>query len=186
MRQENFDSLDIMTDEQKRDFFLVKQIKQNIKHFIPKDELLEFIEDIMDKNEYFIFSEKNKKYINMNRPLLIIKPNIKRINKDYKLKYVNEDQSTYYIDNRINPIYKDDINYLQDLVHEVLIVPISNFIMSYINDEQKFLQVLKNNGLNIDDEFNIEMSKMIKMTSSIMTSIRVDLMNNKIFIEMIL
>jgi hypothetical protein len=177
------DTYETMSDDERAELILIKKIRNNIKYFVGIDILIDKIKEIIENSEYFSFAnERSKKYISKTKPLFIVSPNYEKIENEHELLYRSCDQKEYFIGGRTNDKFTDDINYLQKLAHDEIVKPYSDYLMTFLKDNDKFNEILKKNGL---EKINLDKSiiNLVTMTSVTMFSIKVDMVGNKVYLE---
>jgi hypothetical protein len=181
--KEKFDTFDAMTKEEKNELLLIQKVRNNVKYFIGIDNIIKKIKSLIDNSEYVSFNnERNRKYISKSKPLFILKPNHKKIAAEYKLSYINSTEKDYIINGASNPKYLKDIEYLQNIVYNEIISPYSEYLMTFLKDDEKFSKLLAANGLT---EVTIDPAtiQLISIMSSTMFAIKLDLFNDRIYLD---
>jgi len=182
-KQEYYDTFDMMSQDEREELILIQKIKSNVKYFVGTDNIINKISELIDASNTVSFSsERNKKYISKKNPLFILKVNKNKIKE--KLVYFNNDENCndYFVDNHLNTKYESDVRYIQDHIREEIIEPYSKWLLDFLLDNEKFMNICKENGLE-EIKLNKDILKLIITTSAVMFAIKVDLKNNKVFLE---
>ena len=183
LRQEYFDTYEAMSKNEREELILIQKIKSNVKYFIGIDNIIQKIIELIDNAETVSFaSDRNRKYISKKQPLFVLKINKKNIPE--KLVYANNTNADndYFIENHLNPKYENDVKTIQNHIQEEVVEPYSKWLMDYLMDNDKFMKLCKENGLN---ELTLDENtlRLILRISAVMFAIKVDLKNNKVFLE---
>lgn len=183
MKKELFDSYEAMSQEEKEELILIQKIRQNIKYFVGPENIVSKLVSLIDDSEHFKFiNERNRKYISKKKPLFIIVLKPESI-KDVDLLYLKQpNKDDFFINNRTNVKYNNDIEWIQSKVYQEIIRPYSDYLMEYLTDNEKFNAILKENGID-NTKISKETIRLITMTSSVMFAIKVDLKNDRIYLE---
>jgi len=182
-KQEYYDTFDMMSQDEREELILIQKIKSNVKYFVGTEKIIEKISELIDDSNTVSFSaERNRKYISKKNPLFILKVNKNKIKE--KLVYFDNDEkcNDYFVDNHLNQKYERDVTYIQDHIREEIIEPYSKWLLDFLLDNEKFMNICKENGLE-EIKLNKDILKLIITTSAVMFAIKVDLKNNKVFLE---
>jgi len=182
-KQEYYDTFDMMSQDEREELILIQKIKSNVKYFVGTEKIIEKISELIDDSNTVSFSaERNRKYISKKNPLFILKVNKNKIKE--KLVYFDNDEkcNDYFVDNHLNQKYEKDVTYIQDHIREEIIEPYSKWLLDFLLDNEKFMNICKENGLE-EIKLNKDILKLIITTSAVMFAIKVDLKNNKVFLE---
>lgn len=182
LKQEYFDTYEAMTEDERQELILIQKIKSNVKYFVGIDNILNKLIELIDESTTVSFAaERNRKYISKKNPLFVLKVNKGNIKE--KLEYFKADTNEeFFIDNHLNPKYEGDVFYIQNKIQKEIIEPYANWLMSYLLDDDKFINLCRENGL---DKITISDNalKVVARTSAVMFAIKVDLKNNKVMLE---
>jgi len=182
-KQEYYDTFDMMSQDEREELILIQKIKSNVKYFVGTEKIIEKISELIDDSNTVSFSaERNRKYISKKNPLFILKVNKNKIKE--KLVYFDNDEkcNDYFVDHHLNQKYEKDVTYIQDHIREEIIEPYSKWLLDFLLDNEKFMNICKENGLE-EIKLNKNILKLIITTSAVMFAIKVDLKNNKVFLE---
>ena len=183
LRKKYIDTYDALSPEERDELIIIQKIKSNIKYFIGIDNIISKLVEIIDEQSIVSFaSERNKKYISTVHPLFILKINKKEITEN--LEYLKNDATVndYFINNKLNPKYEKDVRYIQDYIKDNVVAPYAQWVMSYLEDNEKFTKICVENGLS-EEHLKNKALDIVSKTSAVMFAIKVDLKNNKIFLE---
>lgn len=179
--QDYFDTYETLSKEEKNELIIIQKIKTNVKYFVGIDNIIKKISNLIDEsNTVSFYSERNKKYISKKKPMFILKLNRKNIDRNFD--YYNSDGTDLYVNGKTNPKYEGDITYIQNKINEEVISPYSAYLVDFLTNNEKFTKLLKDNGVNPNNVTDDKL-KLITMTSAVMFAIKVDLKNEKIFLE---
>ena len=181
MNNEKFDTLEVMSDEEKKELILIQKVKSNIKHFVGIDNIIETISNLINESSYFsFFSERNKKYISKKKPLFVLKMNEKELSKVMDTSFLKKNKGEFIIDGKTNVMYEKDLIYIRDLVYTEVIKPYSDYLMTFLKDNDKFNKLIKD---NFDLDVSLIPMKTMLLTSSVTFAIKTDLATGKILLE---
>lgn len=168
MNNTNKDSLEILMSNED-DVTLLNEIalvKSNIIYHIGVQNLVNKVIELIDESSIIDFkSQRNKKYINIKRPLFIVK----LAKSDKQIKEVYPDLQGV----------SDMYNVVSECVHRDIISKLSDYIVSNVKDKG-LLEELLNKEVN-DDLF--EASTLISFLTASIFSINCDFDNNTIYLE---
>lgn len=164
----NKDSLEILMSNE-NDVTLLNEIalvKSNIIYHIGVQNLVNKVIELIDESSIIDFkSQRNKKYINIKRPLFIVKLS----KSDKQIKDIYPDLQG------VNDMY----NVISECVHRDIVSKLSDYIVSNVKDKG-LLEELLNKEVN-DDLF--EASTLISFLTASIFSINCDFDNNTIYLE---
>ena len=180
------DTYDIMTEEERLEFIMIKKIKANIKYFVGVDRIIEMITNLIDNTKFFDFlNERTRKYISKNRPVFMLKIHFDEFEKEeepHDFEFLKSKENDFFINGKTNSKYNFDIDYLQQKAFKEIIEPFSDELMTFLNDGDKFMSILKENGV---DNITLDEDKLrlMTITSAVLFSVRVDLVGRKLLLE---
>lgn len=180
------DSLDLLNENEKQELLLIQQIRTNIKKVIGIENIINKISSLIDESIYFPFnSERNRKFISRTKPIFVLKIDKNKLVKDYgDFQFVKNTQqkNDFFINGHSNPKYHKDIELIQEIISQKIIHPFNEYIMDFVYNNEKFDEMIKEN-LGSDVVFTKKDKQLIAMTVSVMFAIKVNLREEKIYLE---
>jgi isoleucyl-tRNA synthetase len=184
---ENFDTSDVLTDEDYQQMSEIKEIRKRLLSYINIETLIEKIRDFIDESEYLDFkSKRSKKFIDTKRPVFYI-----LIDKDKSL------ESEKYKPKRNKFKSADEeASYYTNIVYGEIITKVTEYINNTIRDSKdkegaELKEFMKESSLFDDLEFEDErdVENFYKRVGiiSMMFGVRLNKENNAdIIVEMLL
>ena len=179
------DSLDLLNENEKQELLLIQQIRNNIKRVIGIENIITKISSLIDSSNYFSFNtERNRKYVSRTKPIFILKIDKTKLAKDYKgIQFIkNIQKDDFFINGHSNPKYHKDIELIQEIISEKIIHPFNEYIMDFVYNSDKFNEMIKDN-LGKEVTFTEKDKQLVAMTVSVMFAIKVNLKDERIYLE---
>lgn len=159
----------MMMNDNMQNFEDVNKVKKLIISFFNSNALIENIkQNIIDSDIFEFTSERSAKFINIDKPVFIIK-----INKELALKKYPTDSKTFRSS-------ENETNWITDCVHKEIVSKFSTFLYTSVNDK---LFKNKLNGI-FKEEIPKETIELGIMMSSIFGT-RINLTNYTVTLEYI-
>ena len=133
MTNNNYDTLDFLTDEDIQLMDDINKIKKHILTFFNPEVLVDKIRGFIKDSDILDFNNaRSEKFINVRRPVYVIKLDKEKALEKYPLKrgrFLNE---------------SDEIEWITSCVYEEVIRPFSKFLADALRDDEDLDESLSN------------------------------------------